>query len=80
MTDAILTLGDAVKEWISAGVVPEVDWMRMRAFEFQELVQARDRLLSRVQNTACVLCADFDHHVSLLVPSSLWFCFVMCAD
>lgn len=71
MTDVILELDYLVKEWTSTGAVPEVDWSRMRSLDFQETVRARDRLLSRNQNPACVLCADFDHHVRVVVPCSL---------
>lgn len=64
MTDAILALENLVAEWTPNNTIPEVDWSRFRLLEFQEAVRARDRLLSRIQNTACLLCGDFDHHVS----------------
>lgn len=66
MTDAILALDTIVKEWISTGAVPEVDW-RIRSFDFQQMLREKDRLLRRVENPACLLCADFDHHVRVLV-------------
>lgn len=68
MTDTILEIETIVKEWTSTGVVPEVEWSRMRSLDFQEMVRAKDRILSRIQNPACLLCADFDHHVRVFVP------------
>lgn len=64
MRDAIKLLADLVAEWTSAGTIPEVDWARMRSLEFQEVLRARDELVERLKQRACILCGDFENHVS----------------
>lgn len=65
MKDAIASLQSVVEEWSSAGFIPEADWSRMRALEFQEVLRSRNLLVKQIQNNRCVLCPDFDHHVPL---------------
>ncbi|PPQ90945.1 hypothetical protein CVT25_008256 [Psilocybe cyanescens] len=66
MKDAIASLQSVVDEWSSAGSIPEVDWSRIRALEFQEVLRSRNLLVKQVQNNRCVLCPEFDHHVALI--------------
>lgn len=47
------------------GDLPEVDWARIKAMEFQDLVRQRGVLMDRIMKMGCVLCPDFDDHVSL---------------
>lgn len=44
--------------------VPEVEWTRMRAVEFQDLLRGRLTLSDRIAKLGCQLCEDFDGHVS----------------
>ncbi|KAI0035130.1 antiviral helicase [Vararia minispora EC-137] len=66
MTEAILSLDALTREWSTSGAVPEHDWGRMRSLDFQELVYNRNQLAKRVENTACTLCGDFEHHYNVV--------------
>lgn len=46
------------------GELPEVDWARMKQFEFQDLLRQRAVMMDRVVKMGCQLCPDFDQHVS----------------
>ncbi len=63
MNDAIAQLGDLANEWVKNNHVPEVDWARVRSFEFQELLNRRNTLVKRLEGSACVLCQEFERHV-----------------
>ena len=70
MREAIKSLAEIVEEWVSAGSVPEVEWVRMRSLEFQETLRARNELMKRLGKYKCTLCGDFEHHVG---PCSLHY-------
>jgi len=72
MNDAIAQLGDLTNEWAKNDHVPEMDWARVRSFEFQELLNRRNTLVKRLEGSACVLCKEFDQHVcpSVLLNAS----------
>ena len=42
--ESLATVADA---FIAAGVIPEADWSKMRALEFQDALKARQALLRR---------------------------------
>lgn len=63
MTDTIFSLESLVKEWVAYDALPEHDWGRMRSLDFQELVLRRNQLAKQLDNSACTLCSDFEHHV-----------------
>jgi antiviral helicase SKI2 len=63
MHEAVMSLAEIVEEWISAGAVPEVEWVRMRSLDFQEILRARNELVRRLDTYSCTLCGDFEHHV-----------------
>lgn len=65
MRDGIAGLQTCIDEWLSTKAMEEVNWSRMRALEFQEILQSRDILAKRLEDRACVLCADFNNHVRL---------------
>jgi hypothetical protein len=69
MREALQQLITLSADWSSADAVPEVDWSRMRALEFQEILRDRDSLVQLCTNTGCILCGDFDEHVEC---SMLW--------
>lgn len=46
------------------GELPEVDWARMKQFEFQDLLRQRGVLMDRLAKMGCQVCPDFDEHVS----------------
>ena len=64
MRDAIAQLGALIEEWSSAPEIPEIDWSRMRALEFQEILRERTRLVERSRDSVCLHCPDFGRHVS----------------
>ncbi|KAI0257289.1 antiviral helicase [Lactifluus subvellereus] len=66
MLDVISQLGDLASEWTSYNRVPEVDWARMRLFDFQELLSRRNTLVQRLDSLACVLCKEFEQHYKTL--------------
>ena len=74
MRTAVKHLGEVVESWIidsekgpSDRKIPEVEWRKMRSLEFQETLQSRG-VLERVNHErSCLLCPDFDIHVSLFV-------------
>jgi antiviral helicase SKI2 len=64
MREVIKSLAEIVEEWISAGTIPEVEWIRMRSLDFQEVLRARNELARQLDKYTCTLCGDFEHHVS----------------
>jgi hypothetical protein len=44
--------------------LPEVEWTRLRALEFQDLLRQRGVLRDRLVKMGCQLCPDFEDHVS----------------
>lgn len=63
MNDTIAQVGIVANEWAHNNHVPEVDWARIRSFEFQERLNRRNTLLRRLEGSACVLCKEFEPHV-----------------
>lgn len=75
MRNGIAALQALIDEWIPNGTIPEVDWERLRAFEFQENLRLRDSAIQSLQATTCTLCPQFQEHVRIL------FCGIsLCAD
>lgn len=44
--------------------LPEVEWTRLRALEFQDLLRQRGVLRDRLVKMGCQLCPEFEEHVS----------------
>jgi hypothetical protein len=44
--------------------LPEVDWARLKQLQFQEVVRQRALTMDRLSKLGCVLCEEFDEHVS----------------
>jgi antiviral helicase SKI2 len=66
MNETISLLEAVASDWISSGHIPEVDWSRMKSLEFQEALASRNKLVKQLDSYACVLCENFDDHVSHL--------------
>lgn len=66
MNNTIRALQEVLGEWLQADSVPEVDWSKLRALEFQETLRARDALVPRLGQFACTSCPQFEEHVSYL--------------
>jgi antiviral helicase SKI2 len=64
MREALALLQGLVNEWSATTALPEVDWARMRALDFQDALRSRNTLVQRLQGRACLLCSDFNDHVS----------------
>ena len=47
MLESIAAIQILGNEWLAIGTVPENDWSRMRALEFQEILCSRDTLIER---------------------------------
>lgn len=67
MREAIAALDVLVKEWVSAGHIPEVEWTRIRSLDFQEALRARNQYNEKLPSKACRLCEHFDQHVCLVM-------------
>ena len=72
MQATVQLLEEAVRSWVadsdgksSDRKIPEVDWRKMRSLSFQEVLQSRGVLEKINSNRSCLLCPDFDVHVSL---------------
>ncbi|KAJ4472467.1 antiviral helicase [Lentinula edodes] len=66
MREVITALKGIAEEWCNIGIIPEIDWNRMRMMEFQEVLQFRNRLLTQQENKGCLLCNDFEDHYSII--------------
>ncbi|KAI0673626.1 antiviral helicase [Trametes maxima] len=62
MNAAIGALKDVLNGWLKLDSIPEVDWSRLRALEFQELLRARNELVPRMNSFACTACPNFEQH------------------
>ncbi|KAI0652358.1 antiviral helicase [Trametes meyenii] len=63
---AISALQDVLGGWPKLESVPEVDWSRLRALEFQELLRARNELVPRMNSFACTACPNFEEHYAYI--------------
>jgi len=66
MNDTIAQLGVLANEWANNDHVPEVEWTRIRSFDFQERLNRRNTRLERLEGSACVLCKEFEPHYKTL--------------
>ncbi|CDO73133.1 hypothetical protein BN946_scf185007.g187 [Trametes cinnabarina] len=62
MTAAMRSLQGVLGEWLQNGTIPEVDWSRLRALDFQELLRARNELVPRLSTFGCNSCSEFEEH------------------
>ncbi|KZT41620.1 ATP-dependent RNA helicase [Sistotremastrum suecicum HHB10207 ss-3] len=66
MNEAIRHLQAVVREWIDEGSVPEFDFGKIKAFEFQAALQKRGVHVQSLAQNACLLCESFQEHYSIL--------------
>ncbi|KAJ4485612.1 antiviral helicase [Lentinula aciculospora] len=71
MCEVISVLQGITEEWCNTGIIPEIDWNRMRMMEFQEILQSRNTVLTRLDNKACLLCNEFKDHYSIIHAEKL---------
>lgn len=71
MQATVQLLEEVVRSWVvesegksSDRKIPEVDWRRMKSLSFQEVLQSREVLEKTNSHRSCLLCPDFDVHVS----------------
>ena len=74
MLESIAAIQTLVNEWLAIGTVPENDWSRMRALDFQEILRSRDTLIERSRNRLCKVCGDFEQHVSPILSAKVVCC------
>lgn len=65
MSSAAESLAVVADAFVSAKVVPEADWSKMRALEFQDALKARGQLLRRQKKRTSPASEDFKANVSL---------------
>lgn len=58
-------VAEIYEEVSSLPSLPEVEWDRLRAMEFQDLLRQRTSLMDRLEKLQCTKCPDFDDHVSV---------------
>jgi antiviral helicase SKI2 len=68
MTSSVRELEGLVNEWMLTCHIPEVEWSRIRALNFQEIYRSRDILLKNLTSKDCMSCDAFKQHVCLLWP------------
>ncbi|KAF8079036.1 antiviral helicase [Lyophyllum atratum] len=66
MRDGVTALQILVDEWQISGEIPENEWDRMRALDFQELLQLRNGITEKLVKRSCVLCSDFEDHYAVV--------------
>lgn len=66
MRDGLAQLSALADEWASAKEIPEIDWSRMRALEFQEILRNRSGLVERSRDSTCLQCPDFGRHYTII--------------
>ncbi|GLB35762.1 putative DSHCT [Lyophyllum shimeji] len=66
MREGIAALQTLVDEWQTTGEIPETEWERMRALDFQELLHSRNVLTKRLAKGSCTVCGDFEEHYTIL--------------
>ncbi|KAG6846094.1 hypothetical protein H0H87_006458 [Tephrocybe sp. NHM501043] len=66
MKDGITALQVLVDEWNVSGEIPEHEWDRMRALDFQELLQSRISIIQKLSTRSCTLCGDFIDHYAVI--------------
>ncbi|KAJ2987960.1 hypothetical protein NUW54_g9269 [Trametes sanguinea] len=66
MNDAMRSLQGVLGEWLQQGSIPEVDWNRLRALDFQELLRTRNELVPRLNTFACISCPEFEEHYTFM--------------
>ncbi|CAK5264477.1 unnamed protein product [Mycena citricolor] len=66
MREALALLSGLIDEWGSLTQIPEVDWARMRALEFQETLRSRNAIVEKLAGRSCLLCANFEDHYAIL--------------
>lgn len=70
MRDAVVSLNDLAMSFEQANAIPEIDWSRLRGLEFQEALRERLALAKKLDDSQCVLCPNFNEHVSVSLPMS----------
>lgn len=65
MDEGITALSTVLQDWLANNEpIPEVDWSKIRALDFQETQRQRDLVRERNIARACLRCPDFSSHVS----------------
>jgi antiviral helicase SKI2 len=64
MKEGMAALDALLREWAPTGSIPEVDWSKLRSFEFQETLNLRNSSAKRLDTYGCRLCGQFQQHVS----------------
>ncbi|KAF8726156.1 hypothetical protein AX14_008017 [Amanita brunnescens Koide BX004] len=66
MAEALEMLKGLIVEWKSQPRLPEIDWSRLRALEFQDTLQSRNDLAQRLNDRVCLQCPNFTTHYSIM--------------
>ncbi|KAG6811569.1 hypothetical protein H0H92_006818 [Tricholoma furcatifolium] len=66
MKEGIAILQVLVEEWKAFGQIPENEWERMRALDFQELLQTRHSISQKLSTRSCTSCYHFIDHYAVI--------------
>ncbi|TFK77500.1 antiviral helicase [Pluteus cervinus] len=66
LKEGAVLLTTSISDWQAGGIVPEVDWNRMRNVEFQEALRARDGHAKRIRSRDYRNCPSFESHYAIL--------------
>ena len=64
MNEGVAALRPHVNGWMDVGVITEVDWNRVRDFDFQDLLRSRNSLAKHLGDKECLKCPEIAKHVS----------------
>ncbi|KAF7784214.1 hypothetical protein Agabi119p4_379 [Agaricus bisporus var. burnettii] len=67
MNEGITALSTILQDWLANNEpIPEVDWSKIRALDFQETQRQRDLVRERNIARACLRCPDFSSHYAII--------------
>jgi len=66
MVEALEMLKRLAEEWKTEPRLPEIDWSRIRALDFQDTLQSRNSLAQPLTDRVCLQCPDFATHYSIM--------------
>ncbi|KAG6897960.1 hypothetical protein C0992_008350 [Termitomyces sp. T32_za158] len=64
MKDGVAALRTLVGEWLSSDEIPETEWDKMRALDFQDILHTRRSITQKLSKKTCTACDGFmDHYM-----------------
>ncbi|KAG8904178.1 hypothetical protein FRB99_002126 [Tulasnella sp. 403] len=66
MQAAAVRIQDVCRDWIRQGLIPELDWAKMKKLEFQECLRERNAMAQRLNGRVCTSCPNFESHYDIV--------------